>query len=50
MLPRAYVVYFDGANFSVAAEGLRFANGINVSPGYVPSLYRRNHRPRRAHL
>ncbi len=32
MLPRAYAVYYDGAHFSVAADGLRYANGINVSP------------------
>ncbi|HUJ03897.1 MAG TPA: SMP-30/gluconolactonase/LRE family protein [Rhizomicrobium sp.] len=32
MLPRAYAVYYDGAHFSVAAKGLRYANGINVSP------------------
>ena len=32
MLPRAYAVYYDGANFSVAATSLRYANGINVSP------------------
>jgi arylesterase/paraoxonase len=31
-LPRANVVYFDGSRFSVAADGLRYANGINVSP------------------
>lgn len=31
MLPRANVVYFDGANFRVVAEDLRFANGINTS-------------------
>jgi arylesterase/paraoxonase len=31
MLPRANVVYFDGANFRVVADGLRFANGINKS-------------------
>jgi arylesterase/paraoxonase len=32
MLPRAYAVYYDGQSFSVAAKGLRYANGINVSP------------------
>jgi arylesterase / paraoxonase len=32
LLPRANVVYYDGDVFKVAADGLRFANGINVSP------------------
>lgn len=32
MLPRANVVYFDGKTFKVAADDLRFANGINISP------------------
>jgi len=32
LLPRANVVYYDGDVFSVAATGLRFANGVNVSP------------------
>jgi len=32
MLPYAYAVYYDGSKFSVAANGLRYANGINVSP------------------
>lgn len=32
MLPRAYVVYYDGQRMTTAVEGLRFANGINVSP------------------
>lgn len=32
MLPRASVVYYDGNVFKTVAEGLLFANGINVSP------------------
>jgi arylesterase/paraoxonase len=32
MLPRANVIYFDGSVLRVAAAGLVFANGINVSP------------------
>jgi arylesterase/paraoxonase len=32
MLPRANVAYFDGSALRVAAAGLVFANGINVSP------------------
>jgi hypothetical protein len=32
MLPRANVVYFDGADFRVAADGLRLASGIALSP------------------
>lgn len=32
MLPRASVVYYDGGAFHTVAEGLHFANGINVSP------------------
>jgi arylesterase/paraoxonase len=32
MLPRADVVYFDGASFRIVASGLHFANGINMSP------------------
>jgi arylesterase/paraoxonase len=32
MLPRANVLYFDGNVFKEAANGLMFANGINVSP------------------
>ena len=32
VLPRANVVYFDGANFRVVANGLEYANGINRSP------------------
>jgi len=31
-LPRGNVVYFDGAEFSVVAEGFRYANGIALSP------------------
>ncbi len=31
-LPRADVVYFDGSQFRVVADGLRFANGIAMSP------------------
>jgi len=30
-LPLADVVYFDGAKFRVAADGIRFANGINIA-------------------
>ena len=32
LLPRANVVYYDGDSFKVAADDLRYANGINVSP------------------
>lgn len=32
MLPRAYAVYYDGASVRKAADGLRYANGINISP------------------
>lgn len=32
LLPRANVVYYDGETFKVAADDLRYANGINVSP------------------
>lgn len=31
-LSRAYVLYFDGEKFRVVAEGLSYANGINISP------------------
>jgi len=31
-LPLASVVYYDGGNFTWAAEGFRYANGISVSP------------------
>ncbi|WP_147385747.1 strictosidine synthase family protein [Oleomonas cavernae] len=31
-LPRANIVYFDGSGFRKVAEGLKYANGINVSP------------------
>ena len=31
MLPRAYVVYYDGQHMSQAVTGLRYANGINIS-------------------
>ncbi|MCC5866270.1 MAG: SMP-30/gluconolactonase/LRE family protein [Wenzhouxiangella sp.] len=31
-LPWSNVVYFDGEVFRVAAEGLTYANGINLSP------------------
>ncbi len=52
-LPRANVVYFDGSNFRKVAEGLQYANGINVSPdgsrlyvaevtGFAISTYARN--------
>lgn len=34
LLPRASVVYYDGNAFRTVAEGMRFANGINVSPDY----------------
>jgi arylesterase/paraoxonase len=30
-LARSYVLYYDGRDFSVAAEGLAYANGINIS-------------------
>lgn len=30
-LPRSNVVYFDGSRFTVAARGIRYANGINWS-------------------
>ena len=32
MLPRANIVYFDGADFRIAADGLRLASGIGLSP------------------
>jgi arylesterase/paraoxonase len=32
LLPRANVIYFDGANFRIVAEGLRVASGIALSP------------------
>jgi arylesterase/paraoxonase len=32
MLPRASVVYYDGNAFRTVADGLLFANGVNVSP------------------
>jgi len=31
-LPQANVVYYDGETFRVAATGLQYANGINMSP------------------
>jgi len=31
-LPLANVVFFDGRDFKVAAEGIGYANGINISP------------------
>lgn len=31
-LARSYVVYFDGNDMEVAADGFAYANGINVSP------------------
>ena len=31
-LSRANVLYYDGAQFRVVADGLRYANGINMSP------------------
>ena len=31
-LSRAYVLYYDGTKFQVAAQGLGYANGINLSP------------------
>jgi arylesterase/paraoxonase len=53
-LPKSNVVYFDGSRFSVAAGGIRYANGINRSSDghavYVASttglrirVYRRDH-------
>lgn len=30
-LPKSYVLYFDGKEFSIVIEGQRYANGINVS-------------------
>ncbi len=52
-LERARVVYFDGTDFKVVADGLLYANGINMSPNgnqiYVAAttshklhIYRRN--------
>ena len=52
-LARSYVLYFDGEQFKKVAEGLKYANGINISPDgktiYVASttgkavyLYHRN--------
>jgi arylesterase / paraoxonase len=32
LLPRANVVYFNGKGLRMVADGMRFANGINVSP------------------
>ena len=32
MLPRANIVYFDGNEFRVAAEGFNYANGLRLSP------------------
>jgi arylesterase/paraoxonase len=32
MLPKANVLYYDGKYFTVAAERIAYANGINISP------------------
>ncbi len=31
-LARSYVLYFDGEEFTIAAAGLAYANGVNLSP------------------
>lgn len=60
-LSRAYVLYYDGKTFRKVAQGLKYANGINMSKGgktvYVASttghaiyLYDRNLRTGSLHL
>jgi len=31
-LPKSYILYFDGEEFSVVADGLNYANGIDIGP------------------
>lgn len=31
-IPKAYVLYYNGKDFQTVAEGLSYANGINISP------------------
>lgn len=50
---RSYLLFFDGSDFTIAAAGLAYANGVNLSPdrtrvyvaasvGRTVSIYRRN--------